>query len=55
MTVYVVRPGTLPDSGERYLQIGLLVFGSIAIAGSWYTSRKELPAEGADKEPPQAD
>ena len=52
--VFHVSMGTLTDSGKRELEIVMLV-SVLVFAATWYTKRKQLPAEGADDEPPQAD
>jgi len=52
--VFHVSWGTLTDSGKRELEIVMLV-SVLVFAATWYTKRKQLPAEGADDEPPQAD
>ena len=52
--VYHVSMGTLRHTGKRDLEIVMLV-SVLVFAATWYINRKQLPAEGADDEPPQAD
>jgi len=54
LVVYIGAAGTLPDSSKKDLEIVMLV-SVIVFAATWYTKRKQLPVEGADDEPPQAD
>ena len=51
--VFDVSMGTLTDSGKRELEIVMLV-SVLVFTATWYINRKQLPAEGADDEPPQA-
>ena len=48
-----VSMGTLLHTGKRDLEIVMLV-SVLVFAATWYINRKQLPAEGADDEPPQA-
>ena len=52
--IFELSMGTLLHTGKRDLEIVMLV-SVLVFAATWYTKRKQLPAEGADDEPPQAD
>ena len=52
--IFELSMGTLLDTGKRDLEIVMLV-SVLVFAAIWYTKRKQLPAEDADDEPPQAD